>query len=245
MTPEEAIELSFEEPEVVKEKVRTAADVLLYMMATKIIEGSGCYCTDWDGNVWHWNMSAEQIMNYREGNCGSCANLANYLLEGDYEEVGFIDHAYRPGGDGGHIYNYILHEGKYYVVDFSWYMINKYDLEMDYIVPVLDSLEEWGKLGRQYYSNINTIVSYTSTARHLPMVFGDAKYFDQDEMERAKVFPVGAAELYYPEGAEYPVLYQDKTGYKIAEKPFNREYYDWTLLSGGTPADKSQEVDAQ
>ena len=244
LTPEEAIALTREEPEVVKEKVKTAADVLLYMMAARIFEGYGCYCADLEGSMWHWNMSAEQIMNYREGNCGSCANLANYLLAGDYEEVGFIDHAYRPGGDGGHIYNYILHEGKYYVVDFSWYMFGNYSLDLTYPIPVLDSLEEWPALIKKspyngYYTKVNTIISYTSPGRQLPCVFGDAKYFDQNEMERVRVFPAGAAELYYPEGAEFTVLYQDKTGYKIAEKPFNRAYYDWMLLSGGTPADKS------
>lgn len=239
LTPEEAIALTREEPEVVKEKVKTAADVLLYMMAARIVEGYGCYCADLEGSMWHWNMSAEQIMNYREGGCGSCANLANYLLEGDYEEVGFIDHAYRPGSEGSHIYNYIFHEGKYYVVDFSWYMFNKYDLEIDFTVPVLDSLEEWGKLGRQYYSNVNTIIAYTTPGRHLPCVFGDAKYFDQNEMERVRVFPAGAAELYYPEGAEFTILYQDKTGYKIVQKPFDRTYYDWTLLEGGAPAGES------
>jgi hypothetical protein len=118
-------------------------------------------------------------------------------------------------------------------------MFNKYDLESDFTVPVLDSLEEWGKLGRTYYSNINVITAFKSPGRHLPVVFGDGQYFDQDKMERQRVFPAGVAELYYPEGAEFTVLYQDKTGYKIVQKPFDRTYYDWTLLEGGAPAGES------
>jgi len=221
MTPGEAKALVGAEPEVVKAQVKTAADLLMYMMAANIQACEGCYCDEWDGDIWHTNMNARQVMQTGLGNCGSCANLANYLLEGDYEEIGFMDHAYFPGEGGSHVYNYISHEGKYYIVDFSWYMFGNYTLDLSYPIPVMDSLEEWGSRIKQgvftgYYSRVNIIVSYTSPGQQLPVVFGDDNCY------------------YFPEGADYTVWYESPVGYKLAQKPFDKTHYDWTVFWGAT-----------
>ena len=45
-------------------------------------------------------------------NCGCCAtdsNWLNYILAGDYDEIGFIATSQRDGS--GHVYNYILQDG--------------------------------------------------------------------------------------------------------------------------------------
>lgn len=242
LTAEEAIALTCEAPEVVQERVKTAADVLMYLMAANVIAGPGCYCTDWDGDVWHTSPTAQELMAYREGGCGSCANLGNYLLKGDYEEVGFIDHALRPGEAGSHIYNYIFYAGKYYIVDFSHYMFAEYSLEYPYPIPVMDSLEEWGEIIQRrpyndYYTNVDTIVCYKSTGRQLPVIFSDFDFFDPDGAEKAKVFEAVEPKYYFPEGAEYTLLYDAPGGYEVAQKPFNWKYYDWTVFwvgAGGT-----------
>lgn len=80
--------------------MKTAGDVLMYMLAAQTGDNGGCYCTDWDGYTWHTNFTAKEVMERKLSNCGASANLANYLLEGDYEEVGFILHAYYPGNGG-------------------------------------------------------------------------------------------------------------------------------------------------
>ena len=219
LTPDEARALVDAQPEVVKEQVKTAADLLMYMLAANIQECDGCYCDNWDGYTWHTNMNARQVMQTRLGNCGSCANLANYLLEGDYEEVGYMDHALFPGSGGSHVYNYIFHEGKYYVLDFSWYMYNGYDLFWDYSVPVMDSLAEWSQLVENYYSDVNIIVSYTSPGQQLPCIFEYDQYWD-----------TGEAYYYFPEGAEYTVLYQSSMGFQLAEKPLSKSHYDWMVF---------------
>lgn len=223
LTPDEARSLANAQPEAVKEKVKTAADLLMYMLAANIRECNGCYCDNWDGDTWHTNMNARQVMQTKLGNCGSCANLANYLLEGDYEEVGYIDHAFFPGKGGSHIYNYIFHEGKYYVVDFSSYMFSKYDPSRDYSVSVMDSLSEWSHLIEGYYSDVNIIVSYTSTGQQLPCIFSRDNYQS-----------TGEAYYYFPEGAEYTVIYEADSGFQLAQKPFNKTYYDWTVFWGET-----------
>lgn len=221
LTPEAAKALVDAQPEVVKEQVKTAADLLMYMMAANIQACDGCYCDEWDGNLWHTNMNARQVMQTKLGNCGSCANLANYLLEGDYTEIGFMDHAYYPGEGGSHVYNYIFHEEKYYIVDFSWYLFGNYAPDLSYPIPVMDSLEEWSWRIKEdvflgYYPNVNIIVSYTSSGQQLPVIFGDDKGY------------------YFPTGTEYIVWYEAADGFHLSEKPLNKSYYDWTVFWAAT-----------
>ena len=55
-------------------------------------------------------------------NCGCCATDSNwlrYILDGDYDEIGFIAISQRDGS--GHVYNYILHNGWYYFIDLTHY----------------------------------------------------------------------------------------------------------------------------
>lgn len=61
LTAEEAYALVDAEPERVKEAVKTAGDVLMYMLAAKIGDNGGCYCTDWDGYTWHTNFTAREV----------------------------------------------------------------------------------------------------------------------------------------------------------------------------------------
>lgn len=223
LTPEEAYALVGAEPEVIKEAVKTAGDMLMYALAAQIGEGDGCYCTQIDQYMWHWNMDAPTFMKKGRGGCGDFANLANYLLEGDYEEVGFIIHSFYAGLGGGHVYNYFLYEGKYYIVDFSWYMFNNYAVSNDFPVLVLDALEEYnGTRANQVYGNVCLVFAHTSDGMHLPNVFGNAH---------------GDPTSYYvPEGAEYTVLYQAEDGYQMREAPFNKSYYDWTVYWTGYKA---------
>ena len=216
LTPEEAYDLVYAKPEVVKEAVKTAPDLLMYMLAAQIGDNGGCYCDQWGEYTWHTNYTAKEVMEKKLANCGASANLANYLLEGDYEEVGIIQHAYYKGNGGGHVYNYFLHEGKYYIVDYSWYIFANYAPSNDFPVMVLDSLADYnGERANQLYSNVSLVIACTSTGQHLPNVFGED--YNEDPYH-----------YYVPEGAEYTVLYEAGDGYLIAEMPFDKKYHDWT-----------------
>lgn len=208
LTPEEAYALVEAEPEVVQEKVKTAADVLMYMMASRMVEGTGCYCTDIDGHTWHWNMDAKTFMKDRRAGCGQCANLGRYLLDGDYEEIGFVDHTYFPGGGGGHVYNYIVCEGKYYIVDFSSYYFSGYEPTQDFKVPVLNTLEEWGTKIHDYYQNVCLSMTYNQ-CRGFPVVYGDDTFFS------------------VPEDAAFTILYDAGSGFTLNRLPFDRKHYNW------------------
>ena len=212
LTAEDARSLVDASPEEAKEKVRTAADVLMYMLAARVGDCGGCKCDQWDGYTWHTNLTAKEVMEQRLANCGASANLANYLLEGDYEDIGFILHAYYPGNGGGHVYNYILHEGKYYIVDLSWYIFAGYDVSNDFPVMVLDSLEQYGQRVNELYGGVCLVLAHTSTGQHLPNIFGD---------------DFGDPHYFVPEGAEYSVLYESGDGFLIGEMPLDKKYHDW------------------
>lgn len=214
LTAEQAYALVDAEPEVVKKQVKTAADVLMYMLAAQIGDNGGCNCDSWDGYTWHTNFSAKEVMEKKLSNCGASANLANYLLEGDYEEVGIILHAYYPGNGGGHVYNYFLQNGKYYIVDFSWYIFSNYVVSQDFPVMELNNLEDYnGQKANELYGGVSLVIAHTSTGRHLPNIFGEE---------------FGDNHYYVPTGAEYQVLYESGDGYLIGEMPLDRKYHNWT-----------------
>lgn len=211
LSPEQAYALVDAEPEIVREQVKTAADVLMYMLAAQTGDNGGCYCDWWDGYTWHTNFTAKEVMEKRLGNCGSCANLANYLLSGDYEEVGFINHAYYLGEGGGHVYNYIVYKGRCYILDFSQYIFSNY---ADHDIPVFESLDAYdGDAANSVYGGVSLVIGYTSPGQHLPNIFGEE---------------TGEPYYYVPEGAEYTVLYEAGDGYLIAEMPLDTKYHDYT-----------------
>ena len=215
LTPAEAYELLDMEPEQVKERVKTAADVLMYMLAAKIGDCGGDRCKMIGGKEWHYNLNAFEVMEQRLANCGASANLANYLLEGDYEEIGFILHAYYIGDGGGHVYNYIRYEENYYIVDFSWYIFGNYRPENDFPVMKLDRLEDYGKRIPELYGGVCMALAHTSPGQHYPNVFDD-----------------GAGKYAIPGGTEYQVLYQENGPgcYQLAEYSLDKNKLDWTVF---------------
>ena len=215
LTAEEAYALLDMEPEQVKKRVKTAADVLMLMLAGQYGDCQGDRAKVIDGQEWHYNLNAFQVMQTRTTNCGSAANLANYLLEGDYEEVGFILHAYYIGEGGGHVYNYFKYQGKYYIVDFSWYMFANYRPDNDFPVMELNRLEDYGDRISELYGGVCMALAHTSPGQHYPNVFDDWN-----------------AAYAIPEGVEYTLLHQE-TGdncYILTEYPLDRSQLDWTTF---------------
>lgn len=206
---DEAKALVGETPEKVKDKVHTAGDLLLYMLASKTTLENGDQSQGVDGHVWHYNRTAKEVLALKKANCGSSANLANYLLEGDYEEIGFILHSYYPGSGGGHVYNYIKYKGKYYVVDFSSYLFNNYSVQSEFNFIALDQLSDYGKRWNECYGGLAAIIVHQSKGTHLPNVW-EGKYY------------------YLPQGAEFEILYETpQTGYSVGTLPMPTQLRDW------------------
>lgn len=73
-----------------------------------------------EGNInWEHHKPGYHAVRTNTGCCATDSNWLRYILDGDYEEVGYIATSQRDGS--GHIFNYILHNGWYYVVDLTHY----------------------------------------------------------------------------------------------------------------------------
>lgn len=208
LSVEDAYALVDAKPEVVKEKVKTAADMLIYMLAARFMPRNGSEAIWIDGHVWNYNFGAEQNIADRAVNCGGAANLANYLLEGDYEEVGFIMISYYPGMGGGHVYNYFKYQGRYYIVDFSSYTFAYFQTESERDIIRVKTLAEYGAMVANDYRGTCAAVAFTSPGQHLPNVWEDNYY-------------------YLPAGSEYKVIYQANDGYQVGELHLDTSKLDW------------------
>lgn len=209
LTPDSAKSLVGKSPEVIKEQVRTAGDLLLYMLASRTLLENGDQQISASGYEWHYNRTAKEVLSMKKGNCGSMANLAKYLLDEDYEEVGFILHSYYPGNGGGHVYNYIKYNGKYYIIDFSSYLFNNYSVASEFNVIALNTLQEYGTRWKECFGGLAAIISHNSPGTHLPNVWSGNTY-------------------YLPEGADFDILMETPgNGYIVKTLPMPSSVPDW------------------
>lgn len=72
-----------------------------------------------NGVNWEHHKPGYHAVRTNTGCCATDSNWLHYILDGDYEEVGFFATSQRDGS--GHVYNYILHDGWYYFVDLTHY----------------------------------------------------------------------------------------------------------------------------
>jgi len=93
-----------------------------------------------EGNVdWEHHKPGYHAVRTNNGCCATDSNWLRYILDGDYEEVGYIATSQRDGS--GHIFNYIKLDGWYYIIDLTHYRI-------DWIATAVES----GQM-RDYYNS--------------------------------------------------------------------------------------------
>jgi len=119
---DEARALVGQDLDTVKRHVKTLDDCLYYICASDFSEdhnGDLDYLdtVSNDSKIsWHFNRSPQVVFEENQGDCGGTAGLIAYLLEGDYDEVGFA--CYRSYvQEGGHVVNYLKDGDLYYVFD--------------------------------------------------------------------------------------------------------------------------------
>ena len=93
------------------------------------------------GINWEHHKPGYHAVRTNTGCCATDSNWLRYILDADYEEVGYIATSQRDGS--GHIYNYILHGGWYYIIDLTHYHASG---------PLVTALES-GELNHYYASD--------------------------------------------------------------------------------------------
>jgi len=123
LTWDQARALVGQDIETVKRYVCSLEDCLYYLCAAGYSQISGDLTYSSGGITWHFNPSPQVSFARNKGNCGGNAALTAYLLEGDYDEVGYA--CYRGKvGDGGHVVNYLRDGSNYYVFDVNQFAGN-------------------------------------------------------------------------------------------------------------------------
>ena len=206
LTYDQAYALVGKDPEMIRNAVKTVGDLWQYMVAAKFRDYDPNVYTPWYGerdNQWGFDAPGhEQVLQNYGCCCGGCANVALYLLEGDYDEMGIV----RWIGGGNHTINYLLENGKYYIFDVTNFFPGKADPVGT--VTVVDRLEDYyAVMPTDDYprDEIAILVAIQDVAVNPPSVFGK----DTAEM----TFPKGyedKVKVLYPAN-NYSVTFKDVT----------------------------------
>lgn len=207
LSKQEIEKLVGEEPGVIQSKISTIPDLLQYMISAKYANDDSGDTKIKEGSfTWHFNRPSESTIKVNKGNCGATANLANFILKNDYEEVGIVNFS-ADTGQGGHVFNYIKNNGKYYIIDFLQYVMSDYK-RYNYKILELDKLEEYPEYCMRSYGNggekyqIKIIVAYMAE-NQMPIA---NKASGSERVMR-----------FFPKGGNVKVLYETPTEGKLVE----------------------------
>ena len=70
-----------------------------------------------NGIAWEHHKPGYYAVLTNNGCCATDSNWLHYILAGDYDEIGYIATSQRDGS--GHVFNYILQDGWYYMIDLT------------------------------------------------------------------------------------------------------------------------------
>lgn len=106
-------------PEEKQAKIDTLYEALqLYQIGNFSASDDNIRISD-NGIDWEFHKPGYDAVRTNTGCCATDSNWLRYILDGDYEEVGYMATSQRDGG--GHIYNYIKMDGWYYFIDLTHY----------------------------------------------------------------------------------------------------------------------------
>jgi len=116
--------------DIIQDKIKTVEDLMAYFVMSNYQ-----YDEDDRGYMgmaragWGTKHSAKINLSANCGVCSHTASVAAYLLEDDYDEIGFV----MINGRNGHEYNYVKQDGIYYFIDFTDFTSDnsKYDIEAE------------------------------------------------------------------------------------------------------------------
>ncbi len=204
--------------------------------ALQLYQVGGFYASDDniripEGNIaWEHHKPGYDAVRTNTGCCATDSNWLRYILDGDYDEVGFIATSQRDGG--GHIYNYIKQGGFYYFIDLTHY-------RTDWVATAVES----GNLDDYYSSdfilgNIHKSATVEAFVDYVQSAFGDPpglmfKYTAENCLAIDGVRGNNGITITYENTAEVEIIFDDPNDSLYAsfvEPP--KSYPDWSLNPG-------------
>ena len=129
---------NYRSPEELQAKITCINDLIKFLLTRgAYYDFDAPILADWG---YTWAMSAETFLTNNGGVCCDVANLATYLLQYDYEEIGWI---YHSGHAVGHAYNYVYEDGYYYVFDLTDVISNNQNRYTNFPIYKVASLADF------------------------------------------------------------------------------------------------------
>lgn len=170
LSQEKLIELK-NSPELAKENIDVVFEALAYM-ALNFTTESGNLKLKEGGIAWEFSKPAEIAIGDGKVNCAAAANVIKYLLEDDYQEVGYY-WSYTDS-EGGHVINYVVNDETYYFFDpvsissdQSKFPVENADLDQssDWADGVIEAdIEEYIKFWMSFSNEMDIAAIYSNTA---------------------------------------------------------------------------------
>lgn len=188
-------------PDDLQQKVRTLSDLILYVRTSFFRPQKGDIRVREGQILWHFNRTGPETICENQGNCGGVSSMLNFLLRDKYEEVGFIAFADKQGG---HVFNYIRHEGYYYFVDLLNYLYASRTMEhYGTMIYQADSLQRYADYYRSRDEREITLMVAYEAEQVLPM----GRY-------------LGKPMMFFPKGSQLQVLHESPLeGIVVQHKP--------------------------
>ena len=182
--------------EEVAEKISTIVDLARYLQVKGYAQDQrGDLKFQYNGQQWHCNRSAQVVFADNSGNCGGGSNLANFILQGDYEKQGYIHYA---GNRGGHVINYFYKDGLYYVLDLTTLFVCE-------PVHAVEDLSEFA----EFYIVANHAEEGVYADTYVRLLYA----YDRDGSSHAAVAGIPLTTVADEIQGEFQLLYQDGEAY--------------------------------
>ena len=182
-----------------------------------------------NGIDWEYHIPGYDAVRINGGNCSTSSSWFTYMLEGKYDEVGYI--AYSQETSNGHVYNYIKQDGIYYFIDLTHYrldFIESSSVESGKLEDYMRSDRVNGNIHRT--ESIEAYVDYIHSTYNDPpeMLFMYKGGYVADIGVRREV---GKTIMCYPNDKGVTIIYDDQND-NISAEFINGPIYqpDWSTF---------------
>ena len=152
-------------PEQKQAKIDTLYEALqLYQIGNFSASDDNIRITE--GSIhWEHHKPGYDAVRTNTGCCATDSNWLRYILDGDYDEIGYMATSQRDGS--GHIYNYIKLDGWYYFIDLTHYRTDWVDT-----APETGNLEDYQRSDR-VLGNIHKVRDVMDYVNYVQDAFSD------------------------------------------------------------------------
>ena len=216
-------------PEQKQEEISTLYE------AIQLFKISGFTYTEDNVNImendihWEHHKPGRDAVRTNTGCCAADTNWLNYILSGDYDEMGFL--AYSKADGNGHIFNYIYQDGYYYFIDLTGFEeenVSALSRESGMPGDYINSGSASGCLIKAR-SPEDYVKYYTGVCMDPPSLF--FIYQEENVLPGKDVDVDGLKTMTYPEGYDIKIMEgkdPEKLGVQFVERP--KKTYKWEVL---------------